>query len=94
VSFRGGEWLACTLILSLRNVNMNPMRSSNRDIEDFGSSPSHARRETSSGPSLWNYVTAVLVIVVVVTIPILFVMVSNVKTDSKNVSVPQISHMQ
>ena len=64
--------------------NMNPMRSSHRDIEDFGSAP--VKRETSSGPRLWNYVTAVLVIVVVVTIPILFVMVSNVKTDSKNVS--------
>ena len=69
---------------------MNPMRSSNRDIEDFGSSPSHSKRETSSGPSLWNYVTAVLVVVVLVTIPILFVMVSNIKTDSKSVSAPEI----
>ena len=67
-------------------MNLNPLRNSNRDIEDFGSGPSPRRSPPASGNKIWQYVTVVLVIVVCVTIPILFVMLSNLKIDSKNVS--------
>jgi len=67
-------------------MNMTPMRSSHRDIEDFGAGPSPRRSGPALGNKIWQYVTAVLVVVVLVTVPILFVMVSNVKTSSQNVS--------